>query len=110
VKNMEDRLIVLNRIAAISHRGGSRDASGVRFCAPATGWRDCSADEDVRHGVEEREGARGERVGAGTRKSGTGGFRRVRVHDLKHTFGPKAPGRGVSFEIDRICWDIRAVG
>jgi len=38
------------------------------------------------------------------------GFRRVRVHDLKHTFGRRLRAAGVSFEDVKTCSDTAAAG
>jgi len=72
VKNMEDRLIVLNRIA----RSVIEEARGMH--PEYVFVRRLPDGETARLTKmyarrEEREGARGERVGAGTRNSGTGG-------------------------------------
>jgi hypothetical protein len=98
VKNAEDRLVVLNRIA----RSAVEEARGMHpeyvFVRQekngrvipikkmyGTAWknaRERAADAwQLKHGTEAPEG-----------------FRRVRVHDLKHTFGRRLRAAGVSFE------------
>ena len=100
VKNEQDRLIVLNRVARSvvdSVRGQHREYVFVRYPKPketkpvpldsmnTTAWkngRKRAADK-----WEERTG-----------ELAPDGFRRVRVHDLKHTFGRRLRAAGVSFE------------
>ena len=98
VKNAEDRLVVLNRIA----RSAVEEARGMHpeyvFVRQekngrsipikkmyGTAWknaRERAADAwQLAHGTEAPQG-----------------FRRVRVHDLKHTFGRRLRAAGVSFE------------
>src|SRR3984885_1558723 len=98
VKNSEERLVVLNRVA----RSVIEEARGMHpvyvfvrrsedgRTAPVkkmnnTGWRSArerAADAwECAHGTAAPEG-----------------FRRVRVHDLKHTFGRRLRAAGVSFE------------
>jgi integrase len=98
VKNAEDRLVVLNRIA----RSAVEEARGMHpeyvFVRQekngrsipikkmyGTAWknaRERAADAwQLAHGTEAPQG-----------------FRRVRVHDLKHTFGRRLRAGGVSFE------------
>jgi integrase len=109
VKNEQDRLIVLNRVArwvVDSVRGQHQEYVFVRYprtkkakpgCAPievkpvpldsmnTTAWKNGrmrAADK-----WEERTG-----------EPAPDGFRRLRVHDLKHTFGQRLRAAGVSFE------------
>jgi integrase len=100
VKNEQDRLIVLNRVARSvvdSVRGQHLEYVFVRYPKPkeakpvpldsmnTTAWkngRKRAADK-----WEERTG-----------EPAPDGFRRVRVHDLKHTFGRRLRAAGVSFE------------
>jgi integrase len=99
VKNGEERLVVLNRVAksvvermralhpvhvfvhARTKDGDPRAVTKINN----TAWkaaRERAADEwQQRHGEAAPEG-----------------FRRVRVHDLKHTFGRRLRAAGVSFE------------
>ena len=109
VKNGQDRLVVLNRVARSvidSVRGQHPEYVFVRFPKPkkpeagnplvarkgipltgmnTTAWQNArvrAADKwKERTGVEAADG-----------------FRRVRVHDLKHTFGRRLRAAGVSFE------------
>jgi integrase len=109
VKNGQDRLVVLNRVARSvidSVRGQHSERVFVRFpkpkksaaenslvvrkCIPltsmnTTAWQNArvrAADKwKERTGIEAADG-----------------FRRVRVHDLKHTFGRRLRAAGVTFE------------
>jgi integrase len=109
VKYGQDRLVVLNRVARSvidGVRGQHPEHVFVRFPKPrksaaenplvarkglpltginTTAWQNarvCAADKwKERTGVETADG-----------------FRRVRVHDLKHTFGRRLRAAGVSFE------------
>ncbi|HEY6924535.1 MAG TPA: site-specific integrase [Steroidobacteraceae bacterium] len=109
VKNGHDRLIVLNRVARSvieSVRGQDSEYVFVRFPKPpkvkagyervipqpvrvqtmnATAWK--SVRVRAAKKWEERTG-----------RPAPEGFRRVRVHDLKHTFGRRLRAAGVSFE------------
>jgi integrase len=109
VKNEQDRLIVLNRVARSvidSVRGQHAEYVFARFprprkakpgCAPvsmkampvkkmnATAWK--AARVRAAEKWEERTG-----------QPAPEGFRKVRVHDLKHTFGRRLRAAGVSFE------------
>ena len=79
VKNGDERLVVLNRIADRSSSSASRSASDARVRL-----RGQAGATDVELGLE--EGA------------ATAGLAQVRVHDLKHTFGRRLRAAGVSFE------------
>lgn len=98
VKNFEDRLIVLNRVA----RSAIESARGMHpvfvfvrrrrggLTAPVkkmnnTAWR------------RAREQA-ADSLAIAQAEISPVGFRRVRVHDLKHTFGRRLRAAGVSFE------------
>jgi integrase len=98
VKNTEERFVVLNRIArsAIEEARGmhpvyvfvrqSKDGLAVPIKKMNnTGWR--SARERAADAWERAHGT-----------VAPEGFRRVRVHDLKHTFGRRLRAAGVSFE------------
>ncbi len=98
VKNMEDRLIVLNRIArsVIEEARGMhpeyvfvrrlKDGQTARLTKMyGTAWRS----------ARERAANAWERAHATVAPAG---FRCVRVHDLKHTFGRRLRAAGVSFE------------
>jgi integrase len=104
VKNAQDRLVVLNRIARSvieAQRGQHRDyvfTYTPECCKPGetpeptpvihmnnTAWKS----------ARERAADRWE-VETGT--AAPEGFRKVRVHDLKHTFGRRLRAAGVSFE------------
>ncbi len=93
VKNAEDRLVVLNRVArsvidevrnehpelVFTYRG--RPVTKVNNSA----WK--CARERAADKLEED-----------TKETAPWGFRHVRVHDLKHTFGRRLRAAGVSFE------------
>jgi integrase len=98
VKNGEERLVVLNRVAKSvveSLRGLHPTHVFVRVPPRGrpqpvkkmynTAWK--SARERAAKGWAERHG-----------ESAPEGFRNVRVHDLKHTFGRRLRAVGVSFE------------
>jgi integrase len=99
VKNGEERLVVLNRIARlVVERLRGLDPVNVFAYRPSddgetrpvtkinnTAWK--SARERAADAWQERHG-----------ESSPDGFRRVRVHDLKHTFGRRLRAAGVSFE------------
>lgn len=103
VKNEQDRLIVLNRVARSvidSVRGQhpefvfvrpveTRSDDGAKFMSlkrmNGTAWR--NARERAADKWEQRNG-----------QPTPSGLRQVRVHDLKHTFGRRLRAAGVSFE------------
>jgi len=100
VKNEQDRLIVLNRVARSvvdSVRGQHPEYVFVRYPKPkeakpvrldsmnTTAWK---------NGRKRAADKWAERTG----EPAPDGFRRVRVHDLKHTFGRRLRAAGVSFE------------
>ena len=99
VKNGEERLVVLNRVAksvieamrgvhavyVFAHaRGKSRAALPVTKMYN-TAWK--SARERAAEAWRQRHG-----------EAAPEGFRNVRVHDMKHTFGRRLRAAGVSFE------------
>ena len=99
VKNGEERLVVLNRVAKsviermrnlhpvhvfVHARGKDGDPRPVTKINN-TAWK--AARERAADAWQERHG-----------ESAPEGFRRVRVHDLKHTFGRRLRAAGVSFE------------
>lgn len=98
VKNGDERLVVLNRVAKSvieSQRG--KHPTHVFVHVPKegepkpigkinnTGWK--SARQRAADKWEEEHG-----------EHAPEGFRRIRVHDLKHTFGRRLRAAGVSFE------------
>ena len=98
VKNAEDRLVVLNRIA----RSAVEEARGMHpeyvFVRQEKDGR--SIPIKKMYGTAWKN-ARERAADAWERAHGTAapqGFRRVRVHDLKHTFGRRLRAAGVSFE------------
>jgi integrase len=98
VKNTEDRLVVLNRVA----RSVIDEARGMHpvyvFARRQKDGRTCPLAKMYNTAWKNgRERA----ADAWEREHGTvapDGFRRVRVHDLKHTFGRRLRAAGVSFE------------
>ncbi len=98
VKNAEDRLVVLNRIA----RSAVEEARGMHpeyvFVRQEKNGRVIPIKK--MYGTAWKN-ARERAADAWEKSYGTGapeGFRRVRVHDLKHTFGRRLRAAGVSFE------------
>ncbi|HEX4240102.1 MAG TPA: tyrosine-type recombinase/integrase [Steroidobacteraceae bacterium] len=98
VKNAEDRLVVLNRVA----RSAIEAARGMHpeyvFVRQEKDGR--SIPIKKMYGTAWKN-ARERAADAWERSHGTAapqGFRRVRVHDLKHTFGRRLRAAGVSFE------------
>lgn len=109
VKNEEDRLIVLNRVARSvidSVRGQHPDRVFVRFPKPRKaqpGVEQITAEPRPLKGMNESAWKKGRQRAAQKWERQTGqpapeGFRKVRVHDLKHTFGRRLRAAGVSFE------------
>jgi integrase len=97
-RNAEDRLVVLNRIArsVVEEARGmhpeyvfvrqEKDSHGVPLKKMyGTAWK--NARERAADAWEQVHGT-----------AAPAGFRRVRVHDLKHTFGRRLRAAGVTFE------------
>jgi integrase len=97
VKNGDDRLIVLNRVARSvidSLRGKHPEFVFVR--ETTTGWKPVTKMNNTAW-----KSARVRAADQLAKKSGrpsADGYRRLRVHDLKHTFGRRLRAAGVSFE------------
>lgn len=99
IKNGEERLVVLNRIAKsvveslrglhpvfVFARVGKKDGESKRLTKIYnTAWK--SARERAAIAWQERHG-----------ETAPEGFKNVRVHDLKHTFGRRLRAAGVAFE------------
>lgn len=99
VKNGEERLVVLNRVAksviegmrgvhpvyVFAHARGKSDAAMPVTKIYNTAWK--SARERAAEAWQKRHD-----------ETAPDGFRNVRVHDLKHTFGRRLRAAGVSFE------------
>ena len=93
VKNAEDRLVVLNRVALSvieEVRGEHPDLVFTYRGSPVTkilnsAWK-CARERAA------------DQLEADTKEKAPWGFRHVRVHDLKHTFGRRLRAAGVSFE------------
>jgi len=109
VKNGQDRLVVLNRVARWvidSVRGQHPEHVFVRF--PAAKKSEAGSPPLARKdlpltGMNTTAWQNARARAADKWKERTGveaadGFRRVRVHDLKHTFGRRLRAAGVSFE------------
>ena len=98
VKNGEERLVVLNRVARSvidSLRGQHRTHVFVRPLKDKTTAPVTKMNNTAWKGARERAAEKwSERHG----EPAPEGFRRVRVHDLKHTFGRRLRAAGVSFE------------
>jgi len=97
VKNREDRVVVLNEVAHSVVEGCRGDHPEVVFVyrgrpigkMMSSGWkraRECAADK-----LEEDTGV-----------PAPFGFRHIRVHDLKHTFGRRLRAAGVSLETRKV--------
>ena len=109
VKNGEDRLVVLNRVArsVIESQRGLDPRYVFTYCPPARKARSGELQTaPVRRPVgtmitkawtnaRERAADKWEKLMG---KPAAEGFRNVRVHDLKHTFGRRLRASGVSFE------------
>lgn len=109
VKNEEDRLIVLNRVArsVVGTQRGVHPEYVFAFTPTPRKVRSGEAQEDVKprrvltmnttawKNGRERAADRWEEM---TGDSAPTGYRRLRVHDLKHTFGRRLRAAGVSFE------------
>jgi len=109
VKNDQDRLVVLNRVARSiieSQRGLHRHFVFTYAPPPprkaTTGAQPvperrpvASMNSTAWKNARERAA---DKWGEATGKPAPEGFRRVRVHDLKHTFGRRLRAAGVSFE------------
>ncbi len=109
VKNGQDRLVVLNRIArSVVDSQRRRHAEYVFAYAPkqprATAGQSAHALELRPLAAMNSTAWKSARVRAAAKlEQQTGapapeGFRKVRVHDLKHTFGRRLRAAGVSFE------------
>ena len=93
VKNGLERVVVLNRIARSvieSCRGEHRD---LVFSHKGHGYY--TIDNSGWHGARRRAAARYEKE---LGRPCPDGFRNVRVHDLKHTYGYRLRAAGVAFE------------
>jgi integrase len=109
VKNEQDRLVVLNRIARSvidSVRGQHPEFVFVRFPKPPKAKLGCERVTPGPVPVKTMNATawKSGRVRAAKKwevrsgRTAPEGFRRVRVHDLKHTFGRRLRAAGVSFE------------
>jgi integrase len=93
VKNKEDRLIVLNRIA----RSVIDEARGKHPLRVFT-YREQPVQRLGNSGWQRARKRAAARYAAELGASCPDGFRRCRVHDLKHSYGRRLRAAGVSFE------------
>ena len=93
VKNGDDRLVVLNRVA----RSVIDEVRGVHseFVFTYRGHRVTKINNSAWKCARERAA---DELEAEAKQPAPWGFRNVRVHDLKHTFGRRLRAAGVSFE------------
>jgi hypothetical protein len=99
IKNGEERLVVLNRVAK-SVIDGQRDIHPVYVFAHPRG-KTSEAQPVTKMYNTAWKSARERAAEAWTKRheeAAPEGFRHVRVHDLKHTFGRRLRAEGVSFE------------
>jgi len=93
VKNREDRLVVLNDVAksVIEAQRGVNDTWVFPYKGRRIGTMNSGAWQRARvEAAKQRKSDKGEDAHPG--------FARIRVHDLKHTFGRRLRVSGVSFE------------
>ena len=108
VKNAQDRLVVLNRVAKSVIEGQRGIHSEYVFVCepkPPKGKGEQKEPKPLRpmdrmngtawRNAREKAAAKWEKQ---TGEPAPQGFRRVRVHDMKHTFGRRLRAAGVSFE------------
>ncbi len=93
VKNKEDRLIVLNSVAR-SVVDGVRGKHALRVFT----YRGRSVQRIGNSGWQRARKRAAKRYATELGSTCPDGFRRCRVHDLKHTFGRRLRAAGVSFE------------
>jgi integrase len=93
VKNGNDRLVVLNRVArsVIDEVRGNHP----EFVFTYRGHRVTKINNSAWKCARERAA---DQLGEETNQPAPWGFRHVRIHDLKHTFGRRLRAAGVSFE------------
>jgi integrase len=93
VKNGEERLIVMNKVAfsVIEGQRGHHTEYVFTYKGKRMDRMNNSAWKRARIRAAKKYEEK-------TEKSAPEGFRRVRVHDLKHTFGRRLRSGGVSFE------------
>jgi integrase len=99
VKNGEERLVVLNRVAKSivdSLRGARPTHVLVRVLKEATPQPVKQMNNTAWKGARERAAKKWAELH--DNEPAADGFRKIRVHDLKHTFGRRLRAAGVSFE------------
>jgi integrase len=99
VKNGEDRLVVLNRTAksVIESVRGEHGEYVFTYLAPAAERRE-RVGRIYNSAWKRARKAAAEQYEAVLGQMCPEGFRKVRVHDLKHTFGRRLRAAGVSYE------------
>lgn len=113
VKNEQDRLVVLNRVArsVINNVRGQhpdyvfvrvpklrKDKLGCDVGPDGSLLKTCGLKKMNNTAWKNARERAADKLEAQTRQSAPDGFRRVRVHDLKHTFGRRLRAAGVSYE------------
>ena len=93
VKNGEDRLVVLNRVA----RSVIDEVRGEHPELVFT-YQDRQVTKILNSAWKCARTRAADQLEADTKETKPWGFRHVRVHDLKHTFGRRLRAAGVSFE------------
>ncbi len=98
VKNGEERLVVLNRVAkSVIESARGMHTQYVFAYAPGKGHlRPVSRMNNTAWKAARKRAA--ENWGRQHGEPAAPGFRKIRVHDLKHTFGRRLRAAGVSFE------------
>ena len=97
VKNFEDRLIVLNRYA-MSAIESARGMHPVFVFVQKKGGSTAPIKKMNNTGWRRARERAGDLLAMAQGTISPVGFRRLRVHDLKHTFGRRLRAAGVSFE------------
>jgi hypothetical protein len=108
VKNGEERLVVLNRVAAsvIEECRGNHPEYVFAWKRGLGGKNWPTKSMNNTSWQTGRESA-AKTYGAIFGENAPAGFANLREHDLKHTFGRKLWATGVSLEIRKVLWDIK---
>ena len=93
VKNGEDRLVVLNSVARSVIEGVRGEHRDLVFA-----YRDRAVTKINNSAWKNARDRAADLLEEDTKEKAPWGFRHVRVHDLKHTFGRRLRAAGVSFE------------
>lgn len=97
VKNKEDRVVVMNRVAR-SVIEAQRDKHKV-YVFPVDGGAMHRMNNSAWNSATDRAA---DLIGQEAGKPAAWGFRNLRVHDLKHTFGRRLRAAGVSLETRKV--------